>query len=176
MVFTNGAQCTDEKKYQLTLQINCDEGASKTLWNLDEQSYLDDACSPRVIMTSKSGCPVFGIPPLWRWVDNNVYLLAATLVTLGSILLHMGGKHYIPSIGLINTFGMTCFMLTFLFTMIMPQSTPQFMVWILIGFSVGVGIGLGYGSYNWPKFGLGIMGVVTGSILGVMIYTLFFSR
>jgi len=46
----------------------------------------------------------------------------------------------------------------------------------LVGFSVGIGLGLGYGSYNWPKFGLGIMGVVTGAILGVLVYTLCFSR
>jgi O-antigen/teichoic acid export membrane protein len=50
------------------------------------------------------------------------------------------------------------------------------MVWVLVGFSVGIGLGLGYGSYNWPKFGLGIMGVVTGAILGVLVYTLCFSR
>jgi len=37
-------------------------------------------------------------------------------------------------------------------------------------------MGLGYGAYNWPKFGIIIIGMFSGAIMGTLIYTVFFGR
>jgi hypothetical protein len=69
MKYTHGNACTANKDFSLRLQINCDEGASRTIFYLDENSVASDECEPLVIMNSPHGCPVFSMPAMWRWAD-----------------------------------------------------------------------------------------------------------
>jgi len=50
------------------------------------------------------------------------------------------------------------------------------MVWTLFCASLTLGMGLGYGAYNWPKFGIIIISMFSGAIMGTLIYTVFFGR
>lgn len=50
------------------------------------------------------------------------------------------------------------------------------MVWILLSSILIVGLGLGYGAYNFPKFGVIVIGYFTGLLFGTLIYTVFFGR
>lgn len=70
MKFSHGNACTEEKDFSMRVQINCDEGASRTFFYIDENSIAQDECEPVVIMNSPSGCPVFSMPALWRWADE----------------------------------------------------------------------------------------------------------
>ena len=129
MKFAHGNACTEKKDFSLSIQINCDAGATRTIFYLDENSIAEDECEPLIVMNSPSGCPVFSMPALWRWADNHCYLIGAVLMLIGFGLVQYGGKHYLASIVTINSLGMFCLMLFTLFGNFMPYSTPQFMVW-----------------------------------------------
>lgn len=160
----------------MRLQINCDEGASRTIFYLDESSVEQDECEPVIIMNSPSGCPVFSMPALWRWADTYAYLIGALLIVVGSCLIQFGGKYYLASIVTINTFGMMFLVLFSLFGIVMPFSTPQFIVWICVFMSIFIGLGLGLGAYQWPKFGIISIGIFAGGLLGLLFYTVCFSN
>jgi hypothetical protein len=126
-------------------------------------------------MNSPYGCPVYGLPPLWNWVDANHWLVAAALILFGGSLLQFGGKHYFASMALISTFGMGSILLTLLFGLVMPSSTPHWMIWICMVLCYGAGAGLGYGAYNWPKIGVFSIGSTVGGFIGTIIFIIFFS-
>lgn len=127
-------------------------------------------------MNSPYGCPIFGTPPLWNWIDYNHYLVSAFMILFGVGLLTFGSKHYLVSMALISTFGMGCFLLAFLFGAIMPSNTPIWMVWVSIILCFGTGAGLGYGAYNWPKVGVFMIGLTVGAFIGTIIYIIFFTE
>jgi len=126
-------------------------------------------------MNSPYGCPVYGMPPLWNWVDANHWFVAAFLILFGATLLQFGGKFYFASMALISTFGMGCILMTLLFGFIMPGSTPLWMIWVCLALCFGAGAGLGYGAYNWPKIGVFSIGSTVGAFIGTIIYIMFFS-
>jgi hypothetical protein len=94
---------------------------------------------------------------------------------MGIFLIHLGGKYYLTSIFVINSFGMMCLIMITLFAIVMPDSTPQFMVWACVIMSAVIGLGLGVGAYKWPKFGIVSIGLFAGSIIGVVFYVICFS-
>jgi hypothetical protein len=142
---------------------------------LDLDSINENECTPKVIMNSPYGCPVYGMPPLWNWVDANQWLVAAALILFGATLLQFGGKHYFASMALISTFGMGSILMTLLFGLVMPSSTPHWMIWICLVLCYGAGAGLGYGAYNWPKIGVFSIGSTVGGFIGTIIFIIFFS-
>lgn len=87
MKYKHGNKCTDRKNYGLDLQINCDPLATTETYEIDGNSILDDECHPKVIMNTQAGCPVFSMPPLWRWSDQNSILIGILLVLLGGVLI-----------------------------------------------------------------------------------------
>lgn len=176
MNYRRGNLCSEKKEFQLNIKINCDMGSSKTTYHFDESSILEDECSPRVIMNSPAGCPIFGMPPLWRWVENQSIMIGLSFLIIGAFLAVLGGKYYRVTLLTISSMFMFLIMTTVVFGIIMPTNTPQFFVWIMIVALFILGLGLGYGAYNWPKFGVIIIGFFTGLLLGTIIYTIFFGR
>ena len=161
-----GNACTIDKDYSLSIQINCDAGASRLSYSLDETSIVDDECSPVIIMNAPEGCPIFSMPALWRWGETFQYIVAVFFIFVGLLLLQFGGKYYMASIFTINSIGMMFLTLSVLFGIILPNSTPLELVWIMVGMSAGIGLGLGYGGYRWPKFGIFTIGLFSGSLFG----------
>lgn len=171
---THGNACTERKNYGLDIQLNCDAGASKTTFELDLKSISTDQCVPKIIMSSPHGCPAFGLPPLWKWTDQNHWLICAVLIVVGTTFLTVGGRYYLGTMAFVSTFGMSCLMLTFLYGFVLPHTTPQWLVWLSISMSICVGMGLGYGAYNWPKIGVFTIGAVVGSLIGSLFYVVIF--
>jgi hypothetical protein len=134
-----------------------------------------DECNPKVIMNTPYGCPVFGMPPVWRWVEQNRFLMCAVLVVVGGLLLAVGGRYYLATMATISTLGMTCLMLTLLYGLVMPTTTPEWMVWLSVFLCLALGAGLGYAAYNWPKIGIFSIGAVVGAFIGTILYSIFFS-
>lgn len=126
-------------------------------------------------MNSPYGCPVFGMPPIWIWVETNTYVVAAALIFFGLSLLQFGGKYYLMSMAMITTFAMGSILMTLLFGFIMPSSTPDWLIWVCLALCYGAGSGLGYGAYNWPKIGVFSIGSTVGGFIGTIIYTIFFA-
>ena len=116
--------CSPEKNYGFSLKINCDAGAAQTTYDLDPESIAEDQCHPKVIMNSPAGCPVFSMPPLWRWASNNSVIIAVALVIMGISLIQFGGKHYMVSMCIVGAFLMTCIMMSILYGALLPASTP----------------------------------------------------
>ena len=126
-------------------------------------------------MNSPYGCPVFGMPPVWRWIDSNHILICAILLIMGVSLLIFGGRYYLATMATISTFGMSCLLLVILYGFILPSTTPSWMVWLSIILSLAIGGGLGYAAYNWPKIGIFTIGAVVGAFFGTLLNTIFFS-
>lgn len=82
-----GNACSVDKDYSLSIQINCNAGASRLTYSLDETSIVDDECSPKIIMNAPESCPVFSMPALWRWGEAFQYVVAVFFVFVGAILL-----------------------------------------------------------------------------------------
>ena len=122
--FKHGNACSREKNYGLNLQINCDSSAAKNTYYIDEESIKYDQCQPKIIMNSAQGCPVFSMPPLWRWTDYYNYMVAFTLITLGALLIQFGGKYYMASMCTLAIFGKMCTLLCIMYGFILPNSTP----------------------------------------------------
>lgn len=176
MKYRRGNLCTDKKEYELNLRINCDMGSSKTTFHFDEESIAEDECSPRVIMSSPAGCPIFGMPPLWRWVENNSIIIGIVFILVGIYLALWGGKYYRITLLTISSMFMYIIMASVVFGIIMPTNTPQVFVWVMMVALLVVGLGLGYGAYNWPKFGVITVGFFSGLLFGTIVYTIFFGR
>lgn len=116
------------------------------------------------------------MPPLWNWIDANLWVVSAFLILFGASLLQFGGKHYFASMAMISTFGMGAILISLLFGFVMPNSTPHWMIWICVALCFGAGAGLGYGAYNWPKVGVFTIGGTVGGFIGTIIYIIFFSE
>ena len=126
-------------------------------------------------MSTPAGCPVFSMPPLWKWTSDNGIFLALIFITCGVLLLWAGGKHFVASMCLIAGMAATTIMLCVLFAFILPNSTPQYMVWCTVFFCMGIGAGMSYGVWHWPKAGIITIGTVVGIFWGTIFFTLFLS-
>jgi hypothetical protein len=91
--FTGGNMCDNEHKYQLMLQLNCDEYASSTTYSLDTSS-LSDPCTPTVIMQSKEACPKLTLGSLWTFFNTYYYFFGLGMMTLGVFLMIVGGRYF----------------------------------------------------------------------------------
>jgi len=175
MKYKHGNRCNAEKNYGFNLQINCDADVKKNEYYVDPSSIAEDECHPTVIMSSPAGCPVFGMPALWRWTDANNYLIGAVLILLGGCLIQFGGKYDTASLCIIASFGNFIVVMLFLFGVVLPDLTPLYIVWICCLMSLMIGAGAGYGVYIQPKAGLVSVGLTLGTIFGSIIYIMFLS-
>ena len=126
MKFARGDECPGKvnKTFELNLQLNCDAGASETSVYLNKTSLLEDECRPHIIVSSPAGCPVFSMPSLWRWVDNNYFLITFVFCSTGLALLGFGGKHYMASIATMATLNTCVMLINVIFGSVLPSSTP----------------------------------------------------
>jgi len=91
--FTGGNKCDDTHSFQLMVQLNCDEYATSTTYNLDTSS-LKDPCTPLVIMSSKEACPKLTLGSLWTFFNTYYYIFGISMMGLGVFLMIAGGKFY----------------------------------------------------------------------------------
>ena len=67
---------------------------------------------------------MISLGPLWRWVNNQKWLVAVLFCGFGGALLSYGGKRYMASIAIMATLNATFVSLMFLFGKVMPSFTP----------------------------------------------------
>jgi hypothetical protein len=66
--FTGGNMCNETHKFSLIVQLNCEEYAPKSSYEIDAAS-IQTPCSPRVILSSKDACPILSLHSLWHFFD-----------------------------------------------------------------------------------------------------------
>lgn len=115
--------CNDNDKFQLLLQLNCDEYATTTTYNLDTAS-LSNPCTPRVILTSKEACPRLTLGTLWQFFNTNYYIFGLLMMGLGAFLMIAGGRYYKFVMFITGQATVAGFILVLMFGSVYPTNSP----------------------------------------------------
>lgn len=121
----------------------------------------------------KKGCPVFNVNEIARFIATHSYLFGALFITGGSFLCLFGRAMLGVAIFLISastTFLIGSFM-TFNGFEYFDYAPSNAVFWIIIGLWALTGILVGTGFYKLQKYGVIIMGLVTGALIGHIIVT-----
>lgn len=89
--------------------------------------------------------------------------------------MEYGGRHPTVTMFVMSTFFVMALSVSLLFAFILPTSTPSWGIFVIIVACTLFGMGTGYGVFNWPKVGVVLIGLFMGSLLGTIIYSVFFS-
>ncbi|CDW71763.1 UNKNOWN [Stylonychia lemnae] len=171
--FTGGNMCNDTAKFQLLLQLNCDDYAQGTSYSLDTSS-LSSPCTPRVIMTSKEACPKLSLGSLWHFFNENYYIFGLGMMCLGVFLMISGGRFFKFTLFLTGQATVAGFILILMFGSVYPTNSPQWVVWLTLIVSLGMGAGIGYACMRWVRIGVLLIGTWIGGLLGAILYSLVF--
>ncbi len=91
--YTGGSTCPSGGPYSLTVNIICNKkNENQPIYTIDVDS-LSNPCSPGVLMSSSSGCPVVVASALTKFYLRFYYYLAAPMVIIGFLLVIYGGRH-----------------------------------------------------------------------------------
>lgn len=117
--FTGGDSCNETNNYALTVQLNCDQYAKKTTYELDTSSLMNP-CTPKVILTSKEACPVLSLGTLWHFFNTYYYLFGAVMITLGAFLMIFGGQYYKFTMFAAGQITVAAFIMIIMFAVVYP--------------------------------------------------------
>ena len=93
LLFSGGNMCNATNKFELLVQLNCDQYNPKTSYNLDTSSLVNP-CSPTVILSSKEACPKLTLGTLWTFFNVYYSAVGLLMMSLGLFLMILGGKYY----------------------------------------------------------------------------------
>lgn len=172
LTFKGGNQCNATSDYQLVLQLNCDEYASTTTYNLDPAS-IATPCTPRVIMNSPVACPVLSLGTLWTFFNDYYYIFGVSMILIGILLMVFGGRFFKVTLFLVGQVSVAAFILIIMFALVYPTDSPMWVVWLTLVVSFGIGAGIGYATQRWARFGVLLLGLWIGGLLGAIMYCMF---
>ena len=126
------------------VQLNCDQYATQTSYQLDLSSIAASECSPRVILTSPAACPVLTLGTLWYFFNTYYYLFGVTMMLTGIFLMIFGGRMFKVTMFLAGEVSVASFIMIIMFAAVYPNNSPMWVVWLTLMVSIGMGAGIGY--------------------------------
>ena len=173
--YTGGNWCNDTNQYTLTIEINCDEDAGFTEYELSSSETLEDTCSPVIVMYTTEGCPVFSIHALYSFCSKYRDWIGVIFMGIGGFLLGAGGRFYKASMFLAGEASVILIVMLSIYVFLLPIDTPEWTVWICLAVSAGIGAGVGYAGARWPRLGVLIISSMLGLLIGHLLYNVIVS-
>jgi hypothetical protein len=141
-----------------------------------------DYCNPRVILESQAGCPVFSANSFVRMLTDHAYLWGFCLIIFGILATFAGIKYFRTLLGLLSGG------VTFLFIMTLmsylgfldyldPYQKTGSIIITIISFCFALFIAGVVGVFTATAgymVGIMILGMVSGLLVGVILYDLIF--
>lgn len=174
LLYKGGNRCNATNFYQLEVQLNCDEYASKVSYVLDTSS-VKDPCSPRVILTSAESCPKLTLGTLWTFFNKYYYIFGVTMILGGIFLMVFGGRLYQVTMFLAGQISVAAFIMIIMFASVYPTNSPMWVVWLTLIVSIGMGSGVGYAAQKWARIGVLLIGTWIGGLFGALMYSMLFN-
>lgn len=171
--FTGGNKCNATAYYALLVQLNCDAYATQTSVQLDLDSIATSECSPRVIMSSQSACPVLALGTLWQFFNQYYYIFGLAMMATGGFLLVLGGRMFKVTMFIAGEVSVASFIMIVMFAAVYPNNSPMWVVWLTLMVSTGMGAGIGYAAQKWARIGVFLIGYWIGGFMGAIMYSMF---
>ncbi len=89
--YNAGEKCGNDEVYQVTTEVFCDpEITGEPTITVDDTN----ACTPKITLTHKTGCPVFEATSIVRFMANHPYIMGILLLFFGGVVTFYGGKFF----------------------------------------------------------------------------------
>lgn len=123
---------------------------------------------------NKKGCPVFNVSSMARFIASHSHLFGAALILLGGFMCLFGRALLGVAIFLVS--GTTAFLIGTFMTFngfdYWEYQPSNVIFWIIIGSWSIAGIIVGTVFYKLQKYGVIIMGLITGAMIGHIVVTI----
>ena len=163
----------DEQLYSVTYDITCDKDQSEPVFTVIPTSIQTNDCHPKIQVQSKHGCAVLDVNGLWRWAENNYWIIAIVMIVVGLFELVIGQKLIKPTIFILTAGGILGAVLVFFYAIVLPTSAASWLVWLLGGIGLVLGLIAGFFMVKLIRVGVGLLGGWVGVIAALLIHEAF---
>ena len=170
-------QCPSDNTKHLTLTVKVMCPADKDSFGDDVKfdGFEGDECDIVMKYTSMKGCAVFSYDSLHIFLEKYAAFWGAALIILGIFLAFFGNKFVSAVLFMV---GMIFFLvagvgITFYFLQKAEKETSNVANWIIIGGFALVSIPVGYGVMKARKYGIAMLAVWGGVMLGLLLTSTF---
>jgi len=157
-----------------TIQIDfiCKKGNNNL--EIQKQEMSQNGLTRIYTIEHKKGCPVFNVSSMARFIAKHSHLFGAVFIVIGGFLCLFGKAMLGLAIFMISastTFLIGTFM-TFNGFDYFDWTPSNAVFWTVIGLWAVTGLLVGTAFYKLQKYGVIIMGLVTGALIGHIIVTI----
>ncbi len=172
--YSSGEHCSPGKLYSVNLQLHCDlQGKSGVISFVNMKDFKPDACENKIIAKSFDGCPKFNHYILTTFLHRFFYVFGTLMILMG-LFLSILGKKIILATNFITSF----IVLSILsMVVIVHFMSGQYILWLwaVFGGCLLLAAPLGWGIYKVQILFYILVGGISGYVLGLFSYHLFFS-
>lgn len=165
-----GSTCrgTGEEK-AMRVSLLCDP--SKDSMSFIDQWFFKQQCTIELRYASKMGCPSVQQGAVGQWIEDHKMIVAPALIALG-IVMTFFGHMFVQALTILFIFSTVAFGCSYGGLVLLDKlemGDNSMAIYGVLGASVILGLCLGFCLKNFVRTGMGIIGGVGGSALGVML-------
>jgi len=152
------------------MRLICSDNEEQNFRNIQR---AQDPCTITVIRETPTGCPVFRINSLFRFLSQYSDFIAPVIIVIGLLFLLVGGYFKKVSIFVIVLIS-SIFVVTFiLYAFILPAKTPDWVGWVVLFGSAAAGIIAAALTVTFIKLGVFLVGCWLGGTLATCLFQMF---
>ena len=141
---------------------------------MDELKLFDiKSCNLNIMAKSKNGCILSNYYAVGAFMRHYKWIFFIVGLVIGLFLTFLGSKIYIITLILTAVIATIGGIFAFLFLVIGLHQIPDWAMWLILVLSILISIAVGYLFYKMNKVFIGVLGGLTGYLVGLLVYTFF---
>jgi hypothetical protein len=178
LTYVGGSQCPSDptKSLSLTVKVMCPADKDSFGDKLEFDGFEGDDCAIVMNYTSVKGCAVFSYDALHIFLEQYAAFWGAALIIIGIFLAFFGNK-FVSAVlfmaGMVVSWAAGV-LITFYFLQKAEVETSALANWLIIGGFALVALPIGYGVMKARKYGIAILSVFGGVMLGLLLTSTLF--
>ena len=128
-------------------------------------------CELNIMAKSKQGCVLSNYYAVGAFIRTYKWIFFIIGLVIGFFLTFLGSKVYTITLILTAIIATIGGIFALLFIFIGLHRVPDWAMWLILVLSIIISIAVGYLFYKMKKVFMGVLGGLTGYMLGLMVYT-----
>lgn len=160
-----------DPSYNLTIDIMC----SNDEYKLNNYTIIpgEQVTGININFSSKVGCKYDQLSVIWKWFENNKWIMFAVFFILGLTLCFAGRAMVKATLCFLGVI-ISAFVIIYVFySTFLKKDTELWIVWLVLGGAVLVGLLLGFILQKYAKIGAFVLAGWGGFTLGLILYNTF---